>query len=116
MALSTSTFGNRAVKNNTQNMRLQHKSHDIPIPVTNNPNPIKSQSFASKSNHSQLKSNPESQPITDHLAAVKQQFHGEEHEKLCSFDITSDIVSASLYEQSAHVTGVSPGPSVCPHM
>jgi len=26
------------------------------------------------------------------------------------------IISASLYERSAHVTGVSPGPSVCLHM
>jgi len=26
------------------------------------------------------------------------------------------IISASLYERSAHATGVSPGPSVGPHM
>ena len=52
-------FDNEAVKNNMQlkNPRLQHKSHDVPIPITNNPNPIKSQYFVFKSNNSQLKSN-----------------------------------------------------------
>ena len=29
---------------------------------------------------------------TDHFPTVKQQFYGYEHEQLCTFDITSDIV------------------------
>jgi len=33
---------------------------------------------------------------------------------ICSFIII--IISASLYERSAYATGLSRGPSVCPHM
>jgi len=30
----------------------------------------------------------------DHFPVVKQQFYGEIHDKLCSFDITADIVKS----------------------
>jgi len=35
---------------------------------------------------------------------------------LQSYISTFNIISASLYERSAYATGVSRGPSVCPHM
>jgi len=33
---------------------------------------------------------------TDHFPAVKQQFYGEEYDRLCNFNITADIIKSKL--------------------